>query len=103
MLGLEPTLFEILGEPEEVTSGISELKRNIAYFEENYNFLLEHYKNQWVGVAGQKVFVHDRRYKPVVGVLRETGLLDSAYVQFLDPKSRTQIIHEAELSMSVGV
>ena len=85
---------------EDVTE---ERRKAIRYFEDNYNDLMQKYRNQWVAIFRQDVFVHDRSYKRVLNALRETGIIGSAYVQFLDPRPRTLILQEATLSMRVGI
>jgi hypothetical protein len=91
--------FLFLQKIENVTE---ERRKAIRYFEDNSQELMQQYEGQWVAIFRQEVFVHGRSYKGVLNVLREKGIIGSAYVQFLDPNSRKQD-KESELFMRVGV
>jgi len=99
---LEKSLFDC--EPEKMSLGIGELQRNINFFEKNYAHLRQLYGEEWVAIFNQRVILHDRSYVRVLKSLRGLGInTESAYRQFLETKSRTQMLQEAVLSLPVGI
>ena len=101
---LEKSLFDMIGDPRELESGLEDFRRNVIYFERNEYGKLQEYKGKWVAIVNETVFAHHSRQKEVLRLMKEAGIdFKSVYVQYVDKEPRTLILNNTLLALPIGV
>ncbi len=60
-------------------------RKNLEWFNENYDCLKKEYDNQWIVVQGQKVVAKGSTYDQIKKLLKKEDV-KSALVEFMDSK-----------------